>query len=64
MRALDRPDVPVVLSTSKVIINIILDFLLLSEWRIIETATANKQAAVRLACDVAAVSAGLAYFLV
>ncbi|RYO84673.1 hypothetical protein DL766_005909 [Monosporascus sp. MC13-8B] len=63
-RALDRPDVPLVISSARFIANIALDLLLVSRFRVASFhPTVNTQAAVRLACDLASASAGLAYFL-
>lgn len=63
-RALDHPDVPLVISTARFIINIVLDLLLLSPFHVGSfRPSANTQAAIRLACDMVAAFAGLAYFL-
>ncbi|RYP66500.1 hypothetical protein DL771_007760 [Monosporascus sp. 5C6A] len=52
--ALDRPDVPLVISPARFAANIALDLLLLSRFRITSFhPTVNTQAAVRLACDLA-----------
>ncbi|GME22117.1 hypothetical protein DL96DRAFT_1492038 [Neofusicoccum parvum] len=66
-RALDRPDVPLVVSSVKFAVNIALDLLLVSRFHVGGAArapTVNTQAAVRLACDLGAAAAGLAYFVV
>lgn len=63
-RALDRPDVPLVISTTKFAINIILDLIIISKFHIGGiTPTVNMQAGVQLACNLASAFAGLAYFL-
>ena len=63
-RALDRPDVPLLIEVTKVIINIILDFLVISKFRLgSATPTVNDQALVRLACDMTSALAGLLYFI-
>lgn len=62
-RALDRPDVPLVISMSRFLVNIILDLLLISPFHVGSfTPTVNTQGAVRLACDMVAAFAGLLYF--
>ncbi|EOD51630.1 hypothetical protein UCRNP2_1580 [Neofusicoccum parvum UCRNP2] len=64
-RALDRPDVPLVVSSVKFAVNIALDLLLVSRFHVGGAApTVNTQAAVRLACDLGGAAAGLAYFVV
>lgn len=63
-RALDRPDVPLLISSCKFLANIVLDLLLMSSFRVgRHTPTVNTQAVIRLACDMAAAAAGLLYFL-
>ncbi|KAI2604811.1 uncharacterized protein GGS25DRAFT_398948 [Hypoxylon fragiforme] len=63
-RALDRPDVPLVVSSVKFGANIVLDLLLISKFHVGAFApTVNAQAAVQLACNLVAAFAGLAYFL-
>lgn len=66
MRAFDRPDVPLIISLSKIVVNIALDFAVLSPWRlsIVGNVTANTQASVRLVCDLMGTIVGLAYFMV
>lgn len=63
-RALDEPDVALVLSCIKFAANIVLDLLLISTFRVgsLEP-TVNLQAAIQLACNLAAALGGLAYFL-
>ena len=64
-RALDKPDVPLLISTVKFAVNIILDMILISKFHIRQvTPTVNTQAATQLACGMAASFAGLFYFLV
>jgi Na+-driven multidrug efflux pump len=62
-RALDHPDVPLVISSTKFVINIVLDLLIISKFHVGSTApTVNTQALIRLACDMTSALAGLAYF--
>ncbi|KAL4952204.1 hypothetical protein BDW69DRAFT_200910 [Aspergillus filifer] len=64
-RALDKPDVPLVISSIKVAINIILDFLFISKFHVGNWSPGvNMQAAIRLSCDLVAAFAGLAYFFI
>ncbi|KAK5958775.1 hypothetical protein OHC33_000618 [Knufia fluminis] len=63
-RALDRPDVPLVISISRFLINIVLDLLVISPFHVGSfTPSINTQGAVRLACDMVAAFAGLLYFI-
>lgn len=63
-RALDKPDVPLVVSSIKFAVNIVLDMLLISTFHVGSvTPTVNLQAGIRLACNLTAAFAGLAYFL-
>lgn len=63
-RALDRPDVPLIISSVKFAVNIILDMLIISKFHVRGVnPTVNTQAATQLACGLAASLAGLAYFL-
>ncbi|OJD34139.1 uncharacterized protein BKCO1_2500023 [Diplodia corticola] len=62
-RALDRPDVPLLISSIKFVINIALDLLLISRFHVgTHKPTINTQAAIRLTCDLSAAGAGLVYF--
>ncbi|THV64901.1 hypothetical protein D6D27_10433, partial [Aureobasidium pullulans] len=62
-RALDKPDVPLIISTVKFLINIVLDLLIISKVHVGNfTPTVNMQAATQLACNMAAALFGLAYF--
>lgn len=64
-RALDKPDVPLVISSVKFVVNIILDMMLISRFHIPQvTPSVNTQAATQLACNMVASLAGLVYFLV
>ncbi|KAL4879928.1 hypothetical protein BJY04DRAFT_192679 [Aspergillus karnatakaensis] len=64
-RALDKPDVPLFISTVKVVINIVLDFLFISKFHVGSwTPDINMQAGIRLSCDMVAAFAGLVYFFV
>lgn len=63
-RALDHPDVPLVISSTKFIVNIILDMLIISTFHVGSfTPTMNTQALIRMACDLTSAVSGLAYFL-
>ncbi|KAL1384739.1 hypothetical protein HDK64DRAFT_207646 [Phyllosticta capitalensis] len=63
-RALDRPDVPLVISSVKFAVNIVLDLLVVSRFHVGgHTPTVNSQATVRLVCDLSAAAVGLAYFV-
>lgn len=62
-RALDKPDVPLLISSIKVVVNIILDFLFISKFHVTHWAPSiNMQAAIRLSCDMFAALVGLLYF--
>ncbi|KAI9788684.1 MAG: hypothetical protein M1816_006735 [Peltula sp. TS41687] len=62
-RALDKPDVPLIISSVKFALNIILDLLLISRFHVGGfQPTINIQAAIRLACDMTAAFVGLCYF--
>lgn len=61
-RALDRPDVPLVNSSTKFLINIILDFLVISKFHVESfEPTVNMQATTPLACGIAASLVGLGH---
>lgn len=63
-RALDHPDVPLLISSTKFVINIMLDLLVISKFRVRSSSpTVNAQALIRLACDMTSAFAGLLYFL-
>jgi Na+-driven multidrug efflux pump len=63
-RALDKPDVPLLISSVKFSVNIILDMIVISKFHIPQvTPTVNTQAATQLTCNMTASLAGLAYFL-
>jgi Na+-driven multidrug efflux pump len=62
-RALDNPDVPLIISSAKFLINIVLDLLVISKvhvgtWK----PTIVMQAIIRLVCDTVSALAGLIYF--
>jgi hypothetical protein len=62
-RALDKPDVPLIISTVKFLVNIVLDLLIISKVHVGNfTPTVNMQAATQLACNMASAIFGLAYF--
>lgn len=63
-RALDKPDVPLIISSTKFLINIILDLLIISKVHVGSfTPTVNMQAATQLSCNMASALIGLAYFV-
>ncbi|KAF1968552.1 hypothetical protein BU23DRAFT_592075 [Bimuria novae-zelandiae CBS 107.79] len=63
-RALDRPDAPLIISSTKFAVNIILDLVIISKFHVSGvTPTVNMQAAIQLACNLASAFAGLAYFI-
>lgn len=63
-RALDKPDVPLIISSVKFAVNIILDFLIISTFHVgSHVPVANDQARIQLACSLVSAFAGLAYFL-
>jgi Na+-driven multidrug efflux pump len=63
-RALDHPDVPLLISSTKFVVNIILDLLIISWFHVgSHTPTVNTQALIRMACDLTSAVTGLLYFL-
>lgn len=63
-RALDHPDVPLLISSIKFIVNIVLDLLIISRFHVGNyTPTINTQALIRMACDLTSAISGLVYFL-
>ncbi|QBZ64045.1 hypothetical protein PoMZ_05736 [Pyricularia oryzae] len=63
-RALDRPDVPLIINSAKFAVNIILDLLLISKVHVgSREPTVNMQAVIQFACSMAFAFIGLAYFL-
>ncbi|KAK4040591.1 hypothetical protein C8A01DRAFT_46068 [Parachaetomium inaequale] len=63
-RALDQPDVPLVIGTVKAAVNIVLDLLLISRWHVGgHTPSVLWQAGIQLACNMTAALVGLGYFL-
>ncbi|KAL8642377.1 MAG: hypothetical protein Q9228_000930 [Teloschistes exilis] len=63
-RALDHPDVPLLIALTTVLINIILDLLIISKFHVGSwTPTIIDQALIRMACDMTAAMVGLIYFL-
>ena len=63
-RALDHPDVPLVISSTKFLVNILLDMLLVSKFHVgLFSPTVNTQAVVRLVCDMTSSLCGLSYFV-
>lgn len=62
-RALDNPDVPLIISSCKFVINIALDLLIISRFHVGHSRpTVVSQAIVRLICDSLSALAGLTYF--
>ncbi|KAI0415245.1 hypothetical protein F5X98DRAFT_389240 [Xylaria grammica] len=63
-RALDKPDVPLVISSVKFAVNIVLDLLIISRFHVGSfQPTVNMQAVIQLVCSLVAAFVGLAYFL-
>jgi Na+-driven multidrug efflux pump len=63
-RALDKPDVPLIISSAKFVVNIVLDLLLISTVHVgSHQPTINLQAGIQLACNMVSALIGLAYFL-
>lgn len=63
-RALDQPDVPLLISSTGFIVNIVLDLLIISKFHVGSfKPTILTQAGIRLACDMASAFAGLFYFI-
>lgn len=64
-RALDKPDVPLLISSVKVTVNIALDLLIISKFHVGNwTAGINMQAGIRLSCDMVAAVSGLLHFFI
>lgn len=64
-RALDKPDVPLLISSVKITLNIILDFIFISTFHVRGVKpTVLSQAAIRLTCDLIGAAAGLVYFII
>lgn len=62
-RALDKPDIPLLISSVKVVINIALYLLIISTFHVGHwNPDINIQAGIRLTCDMAAAISGLLYF--
>lgn len=63
-RSLDKPDVPLVISSVKFAVNIILDLLIISRYHVGSfQPTVNMQGIIQLACTLTAALVGLAYFI-
>ncbi|KAH9909659.1 hypothetical protein F4778DRAFT_767730 [Xylariomycetidae sp. FL2044] len=63
-RALDKPDVPLIISMAKFAINVLLDMLVISRFHVgRHQPTINMQAGIQLTCNLAAAFVGLGYFL-
>ncbi|CAN8102504.1 unnamed protein product [Discula destructiva] len=62
-RALDKPDVPLIISSAKFAVNIILDLLIISRFHVGSfTPTVNTQAIIQLVCNLVSALVGLCYF--
>ena len=62
-RALDNPDVPLLISSTSFVVNIVLDLLIISRFHVGSwIPTIIDQALIRLACDMSSAIAGLLYF--
>lgn len=62
-RALDNPDVPLLIATISVAANIVLDLLIISKFHVGSwTPTIIDQALIRMTCDIASALVGLIYF--
>ncbi|KAK3317620.1 hypothetical protein B0T19DRAFT_446575 [Cercophora scortea] len=63
-RALDLPDVPLIISSTGFAVNIVLDMLFISKFHVGSfQPTVLAQAGIRFTCDMVAALAGLAYFI-
>ena len=63
-RALDHPDIPLLISSVKFAVNIVLDLIIISKFHVHSIhPTVNTQAVVRLVCDMASATSGLLYFI-
>ncbi len=63
-RALDRPEVPLIISSTKFLVNILLDMLIISKFHVRSSKpTVNTQAIIRLCCDLSSALVGLGYFI-
>ncbi|KAF2639628.1 hypothetical protein P280DRAFT_470252 [Massarina eburnea CBS 473.64] len=63
-RALDKPDVPLIISSLKFAINIVLDLILISNFHVRGIAPSiEMQAGIQLTCNLVAAFAGLGYFI-
>ena len=63
-RALDQPDIPLIISSVKFAVNIILDMIVISKFHVPGVnPTVNAQAATQLTCSMVASFVGLAYFI-
>ncbi|KAI5918153.1 hypothetical protein F4810DRAFT_693522 [Camillea tinctor] len=63
-RALDKPDVPLVISTAKFAVNIALDMLIISKFHVGNyQPNINMQAGIQLTCNMTAAFVGLGYFM-
>ena len=63
-RSLDKPDVPLLISSVKFTVNMLLDLLLISKFHISTLKPSiNMQASIRLGCDMTSAIAGVIYFV-
>jgi Na+-driven multidrug efflux pump len=64
-RALDKPDIPLLISSVKFAVNIVLDLLFISRFHVGSfQPTVNVQGGIQLACNMTASIAGLGYFCI
>jgi len=66
-RCLDQPDIPLIISVVKICVNIFLDILILSKWRIGKgwfKPNVNTQAGIRFFCELCAGGCGLALYYI
>lgn len=62
-RALDNPDVPLLISSVSVVVNIVLDLLIISKFHVGSwTPTLIDQALIRMTCDITSALTGIIYF--
>ena len=62
-RSLDKPDVPLIISSVKFSVNILLDLLIISKFHVGSLKPSiNTQASIRLACDMTSALTGVMYF--
>ena len=63
-RELDYPDVPLLIDSTSLIVDIVLELLVISKFHVGSwKPTSNEQALINLACDMSSTLADLAYFI-